>query len=121
MTRRRVLYALLLSSVLLLGLGCWLVMASRSSRITRARFEQVEKGMSREEVIRTVGGPPGDYTSEGRNPIFLHRRPDNYCLWFCDDGRLIVLFDDADNVESFSVSKFDPPTPTELIRIWLGL
>jgi hypothetical protein len=37
----------------------------------RARFEQVKQGMSREEVIRTVGGPPGDY-SQGRCGIRGH-------------------------------------------------
>jgi len=62
MTRRRVLCGLLLASALVAGLGIWLVIASRP-RVTLARFEQVEKGMSREEVIRMVGGPAGDYST----------------------------------------------------------
>ena len=60
MTRRRVLFGLLLASVVLAYFAGWLWMAS-GPRVTRERFEQVKKGMSREEVIRIVGGPPGDY------------------------------------------------------------
>jgi hypothetical protein len=66
MTRRRLLYGLLLLSAVLACFAGWLVMSS-GPRVTRARLEQVKEGMTREEVLRTVGAPPGDYTN-GRLP-----------------------------------------------------
>jgi hypothetical protein len=67
MTRRRVLFGLLLASAVLTCFAGWLWIASRP-RVSLARFEQVKQGMTREEVIRTVGGSPGDYTMEGTVP-----------------------------------------------------
>src|SRR5262249_846076 len=62
MARRRALCGLLLASaVLACGVG-WLWMVSRYP-VSRARFEQVRVGMTRDEVIRTVGRPPGDYSN----------------------------------------------------------
>jgi hypothetical protein len=61
MTRRRLLCGLLLLSPLLAGLVGWLWIAI-DRRLTRERFEQVKEGMTREEVIRTVGTPPGKHS-----------------------------------------------------------
>jgi hypothetical protein len=108
MTRRRVLFGLLLLSV---GLACfagWLWMSSRP-RSMRARFEQVKEGMSWEEVIRTVGGPPGDQTNDGIE------------MWSCDDGLLLVQFNDGGSATGVWVLRNSPPTLTERIRRWLGL
>jgi hypothetical protein len=116
MTRRRVLCGLLLlSAVLVCGAG-WLVLAS-GPRATRARFQQVKEGMSREEVIRMVGRPTEDYSRHHDRPAhgYIHER------WLCDDGGLNIVFDDADRVVAFQVSELDPPTLTERIRRWLGL
>jgi hypothetical protein len=126
MTRRRILCGLLLASALLACFAGWLWIASRP-RVTRERFEQVKRRMSREEVIRTVGGPPGDYTS-GRYLI----QPDSLgCYasvkreaWLCDNGELLVRFDDADtaaHVVVREVKNLGPPPLTERIRRWLGL
>ena len=130
MTRRRLLCGLLLLSAVLACLGGWLVIAS-SHRVTRARFEQVKKGMSREEVIRTVGGPPGDYSNAVYPYDDLPRSfiGPNFYEWACDDGWLLVFFGDADNADMASdVVVSEPvrdllrrPTLTERIRRWLGL
>jgi len=136
MTRRRLLCGLLLLSALLACLGGRLCIASRP-RVTRARFEQVKTGMSREEVIRTVGGVPGDYSSDGRGSLeALHRSleklpataldPEHrilwkYEYWYVDDGKLQVDFDAADMAVKVSIWKHEPPTLTERIRRWLGL
>jgi hypothetical protein len=125
MTRRRILFGLLLASAALACFGGWLWMAS-GPRVTRARFEQVKKGMSREEVIHIVGGPPGDYSDGRAIPLFVLRfyHVKDYEQWLCDDGHLLVLFDDtgtATDVLLFHVSEARPPTLTEKIRSWLGL
>jgi hypothetical protein len=53
MTRRRLLCGLLLASVVLTCLAYWLWLPRK---MTRGAFEQVKKGMTKEEVIQTVGG-----------------------------------------------------------------
>jgi hypothetical protein len=114
MTRRRALCGLLLSAVLVCSVG-WLVITS-SPRATRARFQQVKEGMSREEVIRMVGPPKEDYSRhpDRRAHTYIHER------WLCDDGGLNIVFDDADRVVVVQVSELDPPPLTERIRRWLG-
>jgi hypothetical protein len=101
-------FRLLLSAVLAcFGGWLWIVNAGNP---TRATFEQVQEGMTREEVIRIVGGPPGDYTIDGAD------------FWRCDDGLLVVWFDISGRAVQKEVEIIPrPPTPTERIRRWLGL
>jgi outer membrane protein assembly factor BamE (lipoprotein component of BamABCDE complex) len=130
MTRRRVLFGLLLVSVVLACFAGWLWMA-RDPRVTRERFEQVKEGMSREEVIRKVGAPPGNY-SDGLWSLYAFGPERTW--WVCDDAALAVDFDDAGTATNvvvldphhdvhFSLSPRLPraPTLTERIRRWLGL
>ena len=124
MTRRRLLFGLLLASVVLACFAGWLVMSS-GPRVTRARLEQVKEGMTREEVIRTVGAPPGDYTN---GPVIMQGvsftdTSDIDAFWVCDDAGLIVYFDDAGTVSYVSIVDVIAPSPTltEKIRRWLGL
>jgi len=118
MTRRRVLCGLLLASAVLACFAGWLWMAS-GPRVTRARFEQVKKGMSRQEVIRIVGGPPSDYALAERYVAGGIARL-RYDEWLCDDGQLLVLFDDADTATDVIVNEFEPLTLTDQIRLWLA-
>ena len=109
MTRRRVLCGLLLLSAVLACFGGWLWIVN-AGKPTRAKFEQVQEGMTREEVIRIVGGPPGDYTIDGAD------------FWRCDDGLLVVWFDISGRAVQKDVEIIPrPPTLTERIRRWLGL
>jgi hypothetical protein len=127
MTRRRLLCGLLLASAVLACFAGWLLVIASGPRVTRSRFEQVKKGMSREEVIRTVGGPPGNYSLRGTDsrglPMPTHRSidPKHYENWLCDDGRVLVFFDDADRVDEVMFYDRSPPTLAERIRHWLGL
>jgi outer membrane protein assembly factor BamE (lipoprotein component of BamABCDE complex) len=120
MTRRRVLCGLLLASAVLACFAGWLWVASRP-RLTRERFEQVKKGMSREEVIRTVGRPSGDYTS-GKY-IAMQTASPPHELWVCDEAILLVQFDNGDTATRVAVgdNTIQPPTLIERIRRWLGL
>ena len=119
MTRRRFLCGLLLLSVVLACFTGWLWMAS-GPRITRERFEQVKKGMSREEVIRTVGGPPGNYSPLRAVPMLTPHRED-FDEWICDGGYLVVFYDDANKAALVEIRRIASPTLTERIRHWLGL
>jgi hypothetical protein len=121
MTRRRLLCGLLLASALLACFGGWLWVAS-GSRVSLVRFERVKKGMSREEVIRTVGGPPGDYSAERGGPFCKGLLPEHE-RWICDDGELFVRFDEDDTAAHLEVFDALRPTPTLSVRIrrWLGL
>jgi hypothetical protein len=116
MTRRRVLFCgLLLASVVLACFGGWLVSRPRSML---ARFGQVKKGMSRDEVIRIVGGPPGDYSTKQSRLVEF----DAFECWSCDDGVLLVAFD-ANNTARIvqSPGNDGSPTFTERLCRWLGL
>jgi hypothetical protein len=95
----------------------WLWVAN-ARKPTRAKFEQVREGMSREEVIYTVGCPPGNYAS--RTDVAALELDES---WLCDDAYLIVRFDHTDTAARVIVLdiKDRPPTLTERIRRWLGL
>jgi hypothetical protein len=122
MTRRRLLCGLLLASAVLACFAGWLWIWT-GSRDMRKRFEQVKEGMSREEIIRTVGHPPGDY-SGGHSIIgtpSLASNPD--LIWFTDDAWLVVGLEEDGTAASVRVLNVTPesPTLTERIRRWLGL
>jgi outer membrane protein assembly factor BamE (lipoprotein component of BamABCDE complex) len=138
MTRRRVLCGLLFASALLACFAGWLWLVS-GPQVTRAKFKQVHKGMTREEVIRTVGGPPGNY-SRADEIYLLHRAVSSHWtvdrsgtaqdLWIADDAELRVKFDDAGTATTVMVFPghfhygpvvLRPLTLTERIRRWLGL
>jgi hypothetical protein len=129
MTRRRVLCGLLLASVVLACFAGWLWVTA--PRVTRERFEQVKKGMSQQQVIRTVGR--SWESMEGGKPptnvAFIPggRYPERW--WWATDDRLcqlMVEFDDAGTaveveIHVRSVPLPKPPTLIEEIRRWLGL
>jgi hypothetical protein len=62
----------------------------------RETFERVRQGMSRDEVIRTVGGPPGEYLpAELRDRVLLSARGlgyQRYDQWVTEEGELLVRF-----------------------------
>jgi hypothetical protein len=120
MTRRRILCGLLLFLALLACFAGWR-WVTRDPQLTRARFEQVKEGMSREEVIRTVGRPPGDYSSDKyMEPLMPSTLLE---IWACDEAFLVVQFDDAGTATEVRVEGIigRPATLTERIRRWLGL
>jgi hypothetical protein len=121
MTRRRVLCGLLVISAVLACFGGWLWMAS-GPRVSLLRFERVKEGMSHAEVNGIVGGPPGDYFSDGRVNKFDHD-DGHQSWWFGDDAALIVDFNDSGTVANALILEYPSvrPTFTERIRRWLGL
>jgi hypothetical protein len=135
MTRRRVLCGLLFASAVLACFAGWLWIAD-SHRVMRARFEQVKKGMTREEVIRTVGGPPGEpqpgtYLKANFKGLAYDDCWESHdgtltvgwddVVWGGYDATLVVRFDDVGTVKGRMIIDKTPPTLTERIRRWLGL
>jgi hypothetical protein len=120
MPRRCVLFGLLFASAVL---ACFagLLWIARGPRVTAARLNVIQMGMSREEVERTLGGPPGDYSTGPCLSLACHANSPN---WLCDDGHLFVDFDErgtAREVVVYGVIRQPLPTLTERIRHWLGL
>ena len=114
MTRRRVLCGLLLASAVLACFAGWLV--SRPWSMV-ARFGQVKEGMSRDEIIRIVGGPPGDYTTKQNRLVEF----DAFECWSCDDGVLMVAFSNNTARIVRSPGNDGSSTLIERIRRSLGL
>jgi hypothetical protein len=123
MTRRRLLCGLLLCAVLVCFAGVFVV--TNRPGVSSARFKQVQKGMSRQEVIRTVGGPPGDYSSgQFATDHSDARRYWQVESWFCGDLELLIHFDDDDTAAEVVLLHAHVPEPetlTKRIRGWLGL
>jgi hypothetical protein len=125
MTRHR---TLLIVGPVALILACGVAALILSGpRVTREKMEQVKVGTTREEVIATVGGPPGWYSS-GNNgdDLVLMPRGLGYFeheQWVCDEGELQVYFheDRATDVLVWDVWSFDRPSLLSRLRSALGL
>jgi hypothetical protein len=119
---------MLLASTLLACFSYWLWLPSTpSSGWARARFAKVKKGMSREEVNRTVGLPSGNYLpGVPRTEKFGLEDNPRKDWWIGDNAYLIVEFDDTDTAIEVDLGQVGPPRPLtqrirERIRRWLGL
>jgi len=97
---RLILVAVIGSCMFLACVALWTALLPRKVTLDRARMEQIEEGMTREEVEAVLGVPPGVYTD--RQFIFFEppslsciEDSDDWILydWICDDGELFVLFD----------------------------
>jgi hypothetical protein len=115
MANRKLLWSACVAFTLIIAIAVGLVLTSRLPRVTRQRFECVKKGMSWEEVIRAVGGPPGDYSS-GNCFCQSNVRYPTYKSWLCDEGLLLVHFDQngmADDVVVCNVHFIGSPRTIE--------
>jgi hypothetical protein len=90
MRRRQVIAGIVSFAVVVAG-GAVLVWPP--PRPCLATFRQVREGMTREEVIATVGGPPTATSSAAAPYAALPRVVHE---WVSDDGYLFVLFDSHD-------------------------
>jgi len=93
-------------------------------RPCRETFERVRMGMTPEEVVATVGGPPGDYTG-GRYVVPLYMvthwdPPPN--LWIGEDAAFEVNYIDGKvgYLAFHEVSRWRGPTTWQRFRTWLG-
>ena len=121
MRRRRVIVGLVALALVAVAVGFW----PHGPRPCRATFDQVQEGMSFDQVCATVGGPPGDYSHGkswwgGYGVKFW-----GYVGWLGPDAQLMVRFDAdgrADSVAVVGCMSF--PSETSLwdrLRARLGL
>jgi hypothetical protein len=101
--------------------------------LNRARMEQIENGMTREEVEAVLSVPPGKYTNRIPAVIFCRSLPtleDSFIdqgadHWICDEGELYVLYDQNGLVRDVLVQDAHfldpPPSPFHRLRRKLGL
>jgi hypothetical protein len=96
MKRRRLVAGVVaLSLLVIVGYVFW----PRGPRPCLATFQQVREGMTRDEVITVVGGPPGIYTDkliDGTIYFF------DCEVWLADDGELWVIFGKSGWAETVS-------------------
>jgi hypothetical protein len=102
----------------------WFWPASRTN-INVVSFQQIRKGMTRQEVEKLLGAPPGDYTS-GRSSGSLLALPTapgekSRYHWASDEGLITVAFDKDDRVvgEQYLPLSVTPETLGGRIRRFL--
>jgi len=91
---------------LITAIGCFLISACVVQFAGRSRkivfdidlYDQIQIGMTREEVVSTLGRPPGDYSTGFVVPE-SGRTGYNAFDWISDEGRIRVWFDKDDKVE----------------------
>src|SRR5262245_30954410 len=97
--RRKLICTLVLLLILMLGLA--LLMQPRA--IDFNAYQTIKPGMSRAEVEKLMGGPPGDYT-RGRYSAGVIRRnfpnfpPTGWQMWTGSNGCFMIQFDEDGNV-----------------------
>jgi hypothetical protein len=90
MRRRRVIVVVVVLALVAVVVALW----PRGPKPCRATFEQVQEGMTYDEVCATVGGPPGDYTTDGSGRPLRQTLPIGLSdEWWSDDAYLSVRFD----------------------------
>lgn len=147
--RRRHLLLLVLGIVGLLATGYAALWLTRPVRITWKSCHSIRRGMTKDEILRIVGLPPGDYRSRpqvqgtwhtydgpidfnsqlfsNHGPGFIPEDPGYVPAyvrrWIDDDGELQLFFDNDDGPLTASMYwSHGPEGPfLDRLRRWLGL
>jgi hypothetical protein len=116
-----------LTKWIIIGLAVWLslLLWSNYSRIVQPdsrepvrirleNFDLIKPGMSRREVVRLLGAPPGDYRRTD-GVFFVHVNQldgnlDDVRCWICDQGEIQVAFE-RDEVIAKQYFGGDPSLP----------
>jgi outer membrane protein assembly factor BamE (lipoprotein component of BamABCDE complex) len=104
MRRRRWLGLLLVAALAAVGAA---LLRPTGPRPCRATFEQVREGMAREEVVATVGGPPGVYSDRPEWVPFFDQTYGMDEKWVAHDSTLRVYFSESGRASHVEVA--DPP------------
>jgi hypothetical protein len=118
----------------------WPKQEEREELFNERHFGQLKNGMTRDEVSRTLGGPPGDYT-EGKVERYHYGYGPNETWsdsislppaakikdeWYGPYGAIYAYFDENGLLTGKSLlGSFDPPPPRpptrlERIKDWLA-
>ncbi len=115
--------------VVLAGVGAlsvrWLTVPV-TSHISEATVARIQPGMTKAEVERLLGGPPGDYTTRSMVWALEISRlvpPGTPASWLSDEGEATVYFDEEGLVTgAYFDHAFDgPESLLDRLRRWLGL
>jgi hypothetical protein len=101
---------------------------ARSRLIDSDHYDQVTEGMKQDEVEATLGGPPGDFTTES----VLYFEPtdsmvvsgERWEYWSGNGGQIAVRFDEQGTVRGRDFRRgwrFPPPSLAERVRAWIRL
>jgi hypothetical protein len=82
--------------------GWWA--AATPAGVNRISYLRIGQGMRHEQVEAILGGPPGNYRTDGIDRIFmeggLHRIGYRRQFWYGDDGDALIEFDSDKRVAS---------------------
>jgi hypothetical protein len=110
--------------ILTFVLPAWL----RGPQINKDSFDQIKRGMTRQEVEAILKRPPGDYTDRRVNRIADYavcgaEIPEwSYREWIGDDGIIILAFDEEGRVgytQFIAVDHWPERTYRERLRAWI--
>jgi hypothetical protein len=119
MRRRRPLLFLFVAAVAAVAFG-WIAdfQWPRAPQVKAKQFDSVSPAMTREDVIATVGGPPGDYrTDERLSPLRPFWRGEPVVKlehWLCNDGLVFVVLDEEDRVVRTHIERMVDLRPNRL-------
>ncbi|SRR6266478_2892900 len=117
--------------ILLAGLGCllglagWLDYAGRRQKVVFHEWDcqRIEIGMTRAEVEKELGMPPGDYSTGG--VVFFSTSLSDYGAdaWTSDEGEIRIWFDNSDRVErcDFRTAIVWKRSWFQRLRGWFGI
>ena len=108
------------------------LLCPRPSKVTKAAFDRIEVGTSREEAEAILGGPPGDYTTRPSGPTPLKvmlliepswrvltedelARPHESLWWHGDEGTIRVAVD-AEGIVRDKEFTAAPPSTAGLVE-----
>ena len=97
----------------------------RRPTASRWQFLQIQRGMSRPEVVAIHGGLPGDHTTRPHLPV---SDGEGYTVWVGDEGTVFIRFDEARRVgKAYFMETLPCSTPPtgpslfQMLRAWLRL
>ncbi|WP_149110576.1 outer membrane protein assembly factor BamE domain-containing protein [Limnoglobus roseus] len=119
MSRRRVLARVSFGLFLMAVVGFAILYLIQPIRPTQERFEQVKKGMTQEQVVRIVGGLPGDYSNDESTWNPFSDRYQRYNMWLIRESQLMVRFDETGKVDDIIILQASTYiSPPSLMARW---
>jgi hypothetical protein len=103
------------------AVSCW---TATPAGVNRVSYLRIGQGMRRERVEAILGGPPGNYRTDGKTATcgesWLHRIGHRREIWHGDDGEALIEFDPDMNVYSREWRPRHATAADKMVR-WLGL
>jgi len=96
---------LILASIFLGILGLTIQASINAPVPCKTTFEQVTVGMKYEQVVKVVGGPPGNYNTVKVIYFSGFVTHGTFERWVSNDAEMVIEFDSTGRVELVSVNK----------------